>query len=127
LRGDDAVGPAFVARIEGATRAVCFDGGAAPENYLGLVVRQEPETVILVDAVDLGTQPGDYAVLSGEELSDCGLTTHTSSPGLLMAYLEHETAAHVYLLAIQPESLSFRRGLSAAVEKSLGHVVSFFT
>ena len=58
LRGDDGFGPALVQRLQGRVRPVCIDAGVAPENYLGRIVKEQPDTVLLVDAAHLGLEPG---------------------------------------------------------------------
>jgi hydrogenase 3 maturation protease len=119
LRGDDGVGPALVARLRGKIKATCLDVGSAPESYTGAIVREHPDTIVLVDAVSLGSQPGAYGVLEASDIAQSGLTTHTLSPALWIEYLKTQTSADIYLLAIQPEDLALGQGLSRTVERAL--------
>ena len=53
LRGDDGFGPALIAALDGQVRAVCIDAGTAPESYAGKIIKENPDTVVFVDAADL--------------------------------------------------------------------------
>ena len=119
LRGDDGLGPALVARLKGKVKASCFDGGSAPEVYAGRIVKEKPDTIVLIDALHLGREAGGYAVLEKEDILRAGFSTHDLSPRLLLEYLERETGAAVYLLGVQPSSLGFGTELSAPVRKTL--------
>ena len=91
LRGDDGFGPALIARLRGRVRATCLDAGTTPECHTGPIIRERPETIVIVDAVHLGRAPGDWALLGGEELLTSGLSTHDASPRLLIDYLRERT------------------------------------
>lgn len=119
MKGDDGFGPAFIQNIEGRVRALCLDAGSAPENHVGKIVRSRPDTIVLVDAVHLGLAPGEYAVLGKEEILRSGFSTHDLSPRLLIDFIESQTAAKIYLLSVQPESLAMGEALSEPVRKTL--------
>jgi hydrogenase 3 maturation protease len=119
LRGDDAAGPALVDALAGASGIHCIDAGTTPENYGRKIADLSPDVVLLVDAAIIGRRPGEYEVLRKEEIADSGLTTHTASPGLFIGFLEQCTAAPVYLVAIQPEVVSFGEGLSQSVAEAV--------
>lgn len=122
LRGDDGVGPALVDALQGKTSTVCIDAGTAPENYIGVIAKEGPETVLVVDAAYLGLAPGSYEVLGKEALLSHGISTHNLSPDLFMGFLESETRAAVYLLAVQPGCVAFGDTLSLPVKKTLDKI-----
>ena len=119
LRGDDALGPSLVKRLEGHLDALCIDAGSAPENYLGKIIKAAPDVVLFIDAVDLNKEPGFYQILEQEEILKAGFTTHDLSPRMLIEYLTKETKARIYLLGIQPKDIELGQGLSAPVQKAL--------
>ncbi len=127
LRGDDGFGPALVARLSGKSEAVCIDAGTVPENYLGEIVRQNPDTVLLVDATHLGLNPGDYAILRKDEIAESGFTTHDMSPNFFIEHLEKETGAAIYVLALQPAHVSFGAEMSAGVQETLEELVELLS
>lgn len=122
LRGDDAFGPALIDNLNGRIKALCIDAGTAPENYLGKVVKENPDTILLVDAADIDKEPGAYCILKKDEIIKSGFTTHDISPSMLMEYLEKETAAEIYMLAVQPEKINFGEDMSESIKKSLKNI-----
>jgi len=119
LRGDDGFGPALIDEINGRVNAVCLDVGSAPESYVGKIARENPETILLVDAVHLNQEPGSSMILRKEEIQKSGLTTHDLSPHLFIDHLERETKAQIYLLGVQPQAISFGSEMTEPVKKSL--------
>jgi hydrogenase 3 maturation protease len=123
MRGDDAFGPVFIQNITGKVDALCIDAGSAPENYAGKIAKQSPDTILLVDAVHMGIEPGGYKVLDKGEISETGFSTHDASPNMFIRFLENETDADIYLLAVQPKDVSFGSDMSMAVDKALNILV----
>jgi len=67
LRGDDGAGCKFIRELKrwGAGRRkgiYLFNGEQLPENYLEPIVKIQPATVVLVDAVDFGAPAGEVKV-----------------------------------------------------------------
>lgn len=122
LRGDDGFGPALVARLHGKVNAICIDAGNAPENYLGRIVKEAPETIVLVDVAHLGLDPGQYRFLLPEEILQHGLTTHDMSSRMLIEFLHTETSATIMMLAVQPQQLVLGEPLSAPVTEALNRL-----
>ena len=119
LRGDDAFGPQLIEHLAGKVRAVCIDAGSAPESYTGKIVKEKPDTIILVDAVHLDKSPGEYALLRKAEILKSGFTTHDMSPSLFIDYLDNQTRADIYLLGVQPQTLLMGSEISEPVKQTL--------
>jgi hydrogenase 3 maturation protease len=119
LKGDDGLGPALVERLRGMTKAVCVNAGNAPENYLGKIVKEEPDTLLFVDAVHLGLEPGEFRLLDADGLSHSALSTHDISAGMLLDVLKSELAGQIRLLGVQPASIGFGENISAPVDETL--------
>lgn len=107
-RGDDAAG-CLVARSlreaqppERLGGLVVVEAEEVPESYLGPIVRSAPDTVILVDAVELGEPPGSAALLEMEAMAEREVYTHRPPLSLLARYIRAETGADVFVLGIQP-------------------------
>ncbi len=126
LRGDDGLGPALVARVRDRCSAQCLDAGPVPENYAGPIVRANPDTVLFVDAADLGLTPGSWSILSRDALAESGLTTHTVSLGTFIDFLKTQMQGEVYVLAVQPETLEFGAELSPAVCATVDLLAGFW-
>ena len=124
LRGDDGVGPEIINRVKNPLPSlVLFDVGEAPENYLGKIVKQKPDTIVLIDAVDFDASPGTIKVIEKDDIKDESLSTHKVSLNLVAKYLQKETSADVFLLGIQPETTEFGREISRPVREGLEKVV----
>lgn len=120
LRCDDGLGPILVKRLEGKISAKCIDAGTTPENQIGSIIREDPDTVLIIDAAHITGQPGEFDLLTRDEILETGLfSTHSLSPKLFMQQLETGCDADVYLLAVQPENTSFGQELSNPVSATL--------
>ena len=122
MRGDDTFGPSVVRRVEGRIRADVIDAGMVPENFLGKIATFEPETVLLLDAVDFGGQPGDVVLLEPEDLATTNFGTHLPSLSLLESFLSAEGDVGILVLAAQPVTTELDAPLSeemgAAIEET---------
>lgn len=124
LRGDDGVGPEIINRLNNPLpRLLLFDVGETPENYLGKIVKQKPDTIVLIDAVDLGGSPGTVKIIEKDDIRDESLSTHNASLNLVAKYLQEETSADVFLIGIQPKTTEFGREISQPVRGGLEKIV----
>jgi hydrogenase 3 maturation protease len=119
LRGDDGLGPLFVEALKSKVAATCINAGNAFENYLGVIIRERPETVLLVDAVHLDMNPGEFAIVDPSRIEHGGLSTHDISPSLFLNFLVEETRCNVFLLGVQPEQIEMGTGISQTVRETL--------
>lgn len=124
LAGDDGAGSAVAEKLRGRTAGCVIDAGIAPENHLEPIVRREPDTILLVDAVELGGEPGSIRLLDPRALRAGGLSTHATSLGMVTEYLAARCAARIVLLGIQPGRLRLGTALSDEVASSVGAVAS---
>ncbi|GAF74403.1 unnamed protein product [marine sediment metagenome] len=122
LRGDDGFGPALIAKLKGKVKAACIDAGSAPENYTGKIIKERPETILIVDALHLGKSPGEFEILKKEDIARMGFSTHDISPNMFIEYLENETQADIYILGLQPKSVSFGEEMSNSVKSALTEI-----
>ena len=139
LRGDDGAGPEFIKSLEAGIKCsaknipsqdsfkvenqlVLMDVQGAPENYLGKIVEQKPDTVILVDAVDLGSSPGVTKIINQNNFLPEGFSTHHPSLDLILRYLQEETETSIFVLGIQPKSIKMNTKLSRPVKKAINQI-----
>ncbi len=122
MRGDDGLGPVLVERLKNKIDLPCINGGEVPENYFGIIVKEHPDTVVLIDAVQLFLDPGEYRVLQYDEILNAGFSTHTASPSIFMGYLGSETGAAIYMLGVQPVNTNLGGELSAPVKRTLARL-----
>ena len=119
LKGDDGLGPCLIKRLKGKVRAHLINGESAPENYVGKITSLTPDTILVIDACDLGWAPGRAELLEIEKMKSIGYSTHDISPRVFMSYLKEATGADVFMLAVQPEEAKLGERLSSPVKKAI--------
>jgi len=122
LRGDDGFGPALLEQLQGKVSCVCIDAGNAPEKFLGVIVKEKPDTILFVDAADVELEPGQYRILKPEDILRCGLTTHDMSTRMLIEFLENQTKANILMLGVQPQHLSLGEAMSPCLTQTLHEI-----
>jgi hydrogenase 3 maturation protease len=85
---------------------------------LPILTNLKPDTVVFVDAVDLGMPPGSIALIEIDQITGHLATTHRMPITILMSLLCRETGADVFLLAVQPDVIDFGAPISQKVEMS---------
>lgn len=123
-RGDDALGPLLLARLERALAAeleaghleLLTDFQLQPEHALDLVGR---ERVVFVDASVKA--PAPYAFEAVHAVQDATFSTHAMSPAAVLHALGAmgEPAPRCEVLAIRGERFELGEGLSAAAQAHL--------
>lgn len=119
LRGDDGAGPELIAALEGKIDLPVVDASEVPENYGGWVVRRNLESVVFVDAVEFGGEPGDFGIIPLEKLMVSASSTHRLSLHYVILYLKDEWEGDAILVGIQPGSVSLGEGLSDKVREGV--------
>ncbi len=116
LRADDAVGGLVARRLRPAAGLSAIDAEEVPESHLGAVTSTRPDTILLVDAVDLGAPAGSLALVEPGDLDRFTPTSHRVPLQVLAHWLTVETGASVFLLAVQPARTGPGEAVSAEVE-----------
>jgi hydrogenase 3 maturation protease len=128
MRGDDGFGPKLIESLKKrSTKAILFDCGTVPENYIFPILATSCDTVILVDAADLKAEPGSISILSLGELSGAGLSTHNASIRLFTDMLmTGKEDLNIFAVAVQPKSIIFGESLSLEVREGVGRLTDIF-
>lgn len=122
LRADDGLGPKFIEILKnrGVSASSLFDCGTAPENYALPILSTSCQTVILVDAIDLGEPPGAIRVMDLPDVANVSFSTHNPSPHLFVDLLRTgKDDLNVFIIAVQPKTTALGSPLSAEVLSSL--------
>ncbi|MFH1130658.1 MAG: hydrogenase 3 maturation endopeptidase HyCI [Pseudomonadota bacterium] len=114
-RGDDAAGSFVARRLCSQTDAIVLDAQEIPENFLGHVVEAKPETIVFVDAMDLGAEPGTLALVEKDQMSQYCASTHRVPLRVLAEFLYSETRADIFIIAIQPNQMQLGSPMSEQV------------
>jgi hydrogenase 3 maturation protease len=128
LNGDDAAGihvARELARAAGIpANFLALDGGSIPENASGPLRKFKPDLVILVDAADMGVEPGTVAWLEVDQIDGMSASSHTLPLSVLGGYLESEIGCGVHYLGIQPARLDFAAELTPPVKAAVREIVA---
>jgi len=98
--------------------------GTTPERWLGRLADGGFDTVLFLDAVEIGSAPGSVVLLSADAMTARypQVSTHRLSLGLLGRLLEAGGRTKVWLLGIQPESLRQGTVLSRSVAATVDYL-----
>jgi len=132
LGGDDAVGPCLVdmlserqhkVTILHAAEIAAIDAGTAPESYTSVIRQRRPESLVLVDAADMGLPPGAVRTIPPEKISVLSLSTHHMPLSMFISYVQ-EFCGKVLFIGVQPERTEMGGGISRTVRKSMTELVN---
>ncbi|MCX5700546.1 MAG: hydrogenase maturation protease [Candidatus Omnitrophica bacterium] len=127
LCSDDGIGSMLASAIEGKVPYIVYDSSSSPENYLGKIIKDKPDTVLIIDAVDFGGSPGEFRMYEGEDIQTVNFfSTHDASISLAISYLKNSFKVDIMVLAIQPKVISFGEGLSPEVNNTLKQLIEWF-
>jgi len=118
-RGDDAAGSRVAQRIRSAPGVYVTDAQDLPENYLCQIADQHPDTVVLIDCVDMKSAPGSVALFEDDQTINYWPSTHRVPMSLIVDFLKKTTRARILLIAIQPQQADFLQPISASVLSSI--------
>jgi len=121
--GDDAIGPHIADQLkEESDYFVVLDCGTVPENYTSVVKRYKPKNLIIVDAVEMGLNPGEIRIVPKEKIGKMHISTHGIPLSVLINYLE-EHVDNILFIGIQAKTMS--NEMSGPVKKSGDKLVEF--
>jgi len=127
LRSDDGAGSVLAKRIKNKAAFIVFDAEASPENYLGKIISEKPDTVLIIDGVDFGGNPGETRLLEAWDIKTANLfATHNASISLTINYLQSNLKADIIILIIQPKFINFGDKLSKEVSDTLVELEDWF-
>lgn len=127
LRSDDGAGSVLASRIKGKSPYIVYDAGPNPENYLGKIIKDQPDNIVIIDAADFAGKPGEFRELEAGEIKTVNLfSTHNASLSLTINYLQSHLKVDIIILTIQPKTIAFGDKLSPEVAKTLGELEDWF-
>jgi hydrogenase 3 maturation protease len=127
LQSDDGIGSLLACRLKNKVPYIVYDASSSPENYLGKIIRDSPDNILIIDAADFGGRPGDFRVLEGSEIKTTNIfSTHNASISLAINYLQKNLSVDIIVLAIQPKNIVFGDKLSPAINETLEKLEAWF-
>lgn len=128
LRGDDGLGPKLIEMLkQRRLNAPLFDCGTAPENYIFPILAAACDTIILVDAADIGMAPGSSMISGLEEIANISFSTHNPSPRLFTDLLKTgKEDVNILVVSVQPKSVRLGDPISDEVARGLDELAGAF-
>lgn len=127
LRSDDALGSILSQRLsiifKDKENVTIIDGGSVPENYTGIIKKENPSHILILDAVEMRQKPGSLRLVDKEEIANYELSTHAMPLSFLIKYLESQHNYKIILLGIQPKSIAFGSNISQEIQESMDKVI----
>lgn len=134
LKGDDAGGILAVEALKRSSASGgktpkkpdigIFIGGTAPENVTSEIKRFSPSHLIIIDAADMGGNPGEIKLVDPENIGGISFSTHNLPANMLIEYLKHFLKCEVTIIGIQPKSLEFGKEPSVEMKVAANTLVS---
>lgn len=121
LNGDDGIGNVLAKEFSqrGWHSIACE---TVPENFTSIVERERPETLVIVDAADMGIAPGELRIIPHGKLGSAGFGTHGIPLSNLVSHLRG-FAGEVVFIGIQPHDTELGSGISPQLESSKNRLI----
>lgn len=124
MMGDDGAGPLLAQMCaenpQGNWQVI--DGGSAPENDVVAIRELKPSRLLIVDATDMGLNPGDIRVVDPDDIAEMFLmTTHNMPLNYLIDQLK-EDIGEVIFLGIQPDIVGFYYPMTPSVKAAVEYI-----
>ncbi len=123
IKGDDGAGCAVIEGLRGKTEMPIVDCAEVPENYGGWVERRSLDSVIYIDAIDFGGEPGEVRIVPLEKMMMSASSTHSLSLHYMILYLKNEWKGDPIMIGIQPKSLGLDEEISAEVRSGVEKLI----
>jgi len=101
--GDDGVGPYIADKLR--DEFTVLDCGVVPENYTSVVKKQNPENLIIIDAIEMGLSAGEIRIVPNEKIGVMHISTHGIPISVLIKYLS-QYVKNIVLIGVQPKTMS---------------------
>jgi hydrogenase 3 maturation protease len=124
LMGDDAAGPMLAQMLRDSPLEdwEVLDGGSVPEDCMYRIREMAPEEVVIVDAADMGLQPGQIQLIDQDQIGSLFLVSTHALPLTYLMKAIGEIASRVHLIGIQPETVAFGYPVSPRVQQGIARV-----
>ena len=119
LKSDDGVGVIICNQIIERSNIRTLTVEVSIENYIGKINSMNPGTIVLLDCMELGSNPGTYRLVALDQVEDITFNTHNISLGKLGDFFHYPT----YVLGIQPQTTVFGDQLSPPVQDAAHRII----
>ena len=119
LKSDDGIGVVISSQIKDRPGLRAITVEVSIENYIGKINSMNPGEIVILDCMDLGSDPGAYRIVALDDVEDITFNTHNISLGRLGDFFHVPT----YVLGIQPRSIAFGDQLSHPLKETASRII----
>ena len=128
LKSDDVAGIVLLEKIKDSIwaksiTAEFWNCSVSPENYLEKILRNNFDTIVIIDALHMNKQAGKIDLVDPEKITSFSISTHSLSPKMFIDYLNNSKTFNILFLGIQPKTTDFKEGLTPEVSSSIDEFV----
>ncbi len=120
LKRDDGVGVYISNRIKNRDNIASLTVETSIENYIGKINSLKPDLLVLLDCMELQSDPGTFKLLELNQIQDITFNTHNISLNRLSDFFNMP----VYILGIQPEKIDFGENISYLVRNNADKIIN---
>ena len=119
LKSDDGVGVIISRQIVETDNIKALTVEVSIENYIGKINSMDPDALVILDCMELGSSPGTSRLVTLDDVEDITFNTHNISLARLRDFFHYPT----YILGIQPHTTEFGETLSPPVKKTARQII----
>jgi hydrogenase 3 maturation protease len=100
MMGDDGAGPLLAQMCAAHPQGewVVIDGGSAPENDVVAIRELRPDRLLIVDATDMGLNPGETRLIDPDDIAEMFMmTTHNMPLNYLVDQIKDDVGEVLFL------------------------------
>ena len=120
LKKDDGAGVYISSGITRKANREVLTVEVSLENYIGKINSIDPDILVLIDCVEMGSAPGTCKIMSVRKIEDSTFNTHNISLRRISEFF----TMPVYLLGIQPEKIDFGENMSYLVKEEADKIIN---
>ncbi|WP_455645266.1 hydrogenase maturation peptidase HycI [Methanosphaera sp.] len=135
LRGDDGLGPLLLDVLydklvqvtdKNTDNVYLLNSETTPENHTLEIRNLKPSHIIIVDAVEFDTTPGEIINIDVDQIDTFNVSTHTMPVSFIINYIEKTVGSKVLTIGIQPKQMTLINTISDEIKESVEELTDLF-
>ena len=125
LRRDDGVGVEIINQLTDKVPECVrlFNCEMVPEIFLSDIEAYQPTHLLIIDAAELKTKPGEAKIIPPQKIGSTTFSSHTIPLSLLASIIDEAVKTKIMFLGIQPFSTGFGEDLSPELQMATKKIV----
>ena len=128
LRGDDGLGPLLSERLyeklsglttKNTDNVYLLNTESTPENHTHEIRTLNPSHIIIIDAVEFESDPGEMLIIQKEQIDTFNVSTHSMPVSFVINYIEETIGSKIMTIGIQPKEMKLVNQISDEVKESV--------